>query len=216
MADRRDLINAQNKLIESYNETKKSMEKAGATPDQLAKLNAMFQKRNDDLKLELGDTLQKLNLGEKIPVQGGTYLGPDINQAKLPDVSKQVGLGKQNMLSKASDVGGDVLQRAKKKGLGKLMGAVPFLGGAAYAFMSGDASAAIPGFGDTESAGPAKGSMDEQIQSGKMAGPEIQAQMEKARQEMLQQSPNQPDQFDENDPRKFSLDKLKVLLQKNR
>lgn len=87
-----------NQLADKFKQTKTAMEKAGATEEQIQRL---YDTRKDhETKIKgAGDDLAKLNRGEKIPMKGATTLG-ELPQKGLPDMSKQVGLGKENMWRK--------------------------------------------------------------------------------------------------------------------
>jgi hypothetical protein len=98
------------------------MEKAGANVDQLGQLKQMFNSKMSQLDNEFGDSLNKLNRGEKLAISGGTTAGIDIDQSKLPDASMQKNLGKSGMF----------------KRLGKKVAGVIPLAGAAYGLASGD------------------------------------------------------------------------------
>ncbi len=133
MADRRELQAQKSKLAEMYNDQRVKMEKAGASVDQMSRLKKMFNDKVKQLDTEYGDTLSKLNLGQDVKVSGGTTTGMELNQSKLPDVSKQKGLGKESLL----------------KRLGKKVAGIIPLAGTAYGLASGDpAMAAEEAAGD--------------------------------------------------------------------
>jgi hypothetical protein len=76
------------------------MENSGASVDQLSRLKKMFNDKVTSLEQQYGDTLSKLNRGENVKVAGGTSSGMELNQSKLPDMAKKVGLGKESLLKR--------------------------------------------------------------------------------------------------------------------
>lgn len=133
MADRRELQAEKNRVLELYNAQKLKMEKAGSSIEQLSRLNQIKNNKIAQLEEQYGDTLSKLNRGEGVRVSGGTGSGVELNQSKLPDMSKKVGLGKESLLKRLSK---------------KVAGVIP-LAGTAYGLMSGDpAMAAEQAAGD--------------------------------------------------------------------
>jgi|688.fasta_scaffold445274_3 hypothetical protein len=152
MSDRRELQAQKNKLAEMYQTQRVKMENAGASVDQLSRLKKMFNDKVANLEQQYGDTLSKLNRGENVRISGGSSSGVELNQSKLPDMSKKVGLGKESLL----------------KRLGKKAGIIP-LAGTAYGLMSGDpAMAAEQAASDVvDLAGPAAA----RLGAGAAAGP---------------------------------------------
>lgn len=122
MADRRELQAQKSRLAEMYQTQRVKMENAGASVDQLSRLKKMFNDKSAKLDQQYGDTLSKLNRGEDVRVSGGTTSGMELNQSKLPDMAKKVGLGKESLF----------------KRLGKKVAGVIPLAGTAYGLMSGD------------------------------------------------------------------------------
>lgn len=122
MSDRRELQAQKSKLAEMYQTQRVKMENAGASIDQLSRLKKMFNDRVNQLDTEQGDMLSKLNRGQNVKVSGGTSSGLELNQSKLPDMAKKVGLGKESLF----------------KRLGKKAAGIIPLAGTAYGLMSGD------------------------------------------------------------------------------
>lgn len=109
MADRRDLQSLLNTLSEAYNATKTSLDKdPRTTVEQKDRLNKMYQNKVNKIKSNYGDDLMRLNQGQNIPVAGATLSGSEIDQTKLPDVSKQKLVGKdpKKLVSVKSSLGG--------------------------------------------------------------------------------------------------------------
>lgn len=138
MANRKDLIQEQNRIRELYNQQRVAMEKAGASVDQLGQLKSMFNNKMNELESSMGDDLMKLNRGNSMSISGGTTSGVGLDQSKLPDASAIVGQGKQSMFKRLGK---------------KVAGVVPVIGALGSAAMSEDASAAIPLLGDAEGVG---------------------------------------------------------------
>lgn len=122
MSDRRALQDELNRLNELYQQKDLELRKAGGTDAQRQQLRDMMNSKKERLTAELGDDLQKLNSNKAITVSGGTISKPTTDQAKMPDMAKQKGLGKFGMLSKAGK---------------KVAGIIPLVG-AAYGLASGD------------------------------------------------------------------------------
>jgi hypothetical protein len=158
MSDRRELQAQKNKLAEMYQTQRVKMENAGASIDQLSRLKKMFNDRVSQLDAEQGDMLNKLNRGKDVRVSGGTSSGLELNQSKLPDMAKQVGLGKESLL-----------KRLGKKALG----VIP-LAGAAYGLASGN-----PAMAAEEAAGdiPLLGQVYEAIKPEMAGDPEEEKMM---------------------------------------
>jgi hypothetical protein len=102
MSDRRELQAQKSKLAEMYQTQRVKMENSGASVDQLSRLKKMFNDKVTSLEQQYGDTLSKLNRGENVKVAGGTSSGMELNQSKLPDMAKKVGLGKESLLKRLS------------------------------------------------------------------------------------------------------------------
>ena len=100
MSDRRELQAQKSKLAEMYQTQRVKMENSGASVDQLSRLKKMFNDKVTSLEQQYGDTLSKLNRGENVKVAGGTSSGMELNQSKLPDMAKKVGLGKESLLKR--------------------------------------------------------------------------------------------------------------------
>jgi hypothetical protein len=100
MADRRELQAEKNRVLELYNAQKVKMEKAGSSIEQLSRLNQLKNNKIEQLEEQYGDALNKLNKGKNVTVSGGTTSGMELNQSKLPDVSKQKGLGKESIFKR--------------------------------------------------------------------------------------------------------------------
>lgn len=100
MSDRRELQAQKSKLAEMYQTQRVKMENSGASVDQLSRLKKMFNDKVSSLEQQYGDTLSKLNRGENVKVAGGTSSGMELNQSKLPDMAKKVGLGKESLLKR--------------------------------------------------------------------------------------------------------------------
>lgn len=137
MADRRDLQAEFNRINELYQEYDLQMRKSGASIDQRQKMRDMLNAKKERLVSEMGDDLQKLNIGKGINVGKGTISSglKDTTQGLDAAKSRKGMSGLKNVLGK------------------KLMGGIPLIGGALSAIDSGDASAAIPGLDEAESVG---------------------------------------------------------------
>lgn len=71
MADRRDLQKELNRINELYHQKDLEMSKAGATTQQRQMMRDMLNKKKEQLISEMGDDLQNLNIGNKIPIKTG-------------------------------------------------------------------------------------------------------------------------------------------------
>jgi len=142
---RKELQEELNRINELYHQYDLELRKAGGDYFQRQKMRDMLNKKKQDVISSMGDDLQKLNIDESISTKKATI---------TPKVKDIVGEG--------MEAGADILDfptrnRAMNK-VGKLigrktLGSIPVIGGIAQALMTGDASAAIPGLGDSESAG---------------------------------------------------------------
>jgi hypothetical protein len=133
MKDRRDLQDELNRINELYQEYDLELRKSGGSDAQRQQMRDTLNAKKAKLTAEMGDDLQNLNLGKDVKVSGGTLSGTEIDQAGLPDMSKQKGLGKEGIF----------------KRLGKKVAGVIPLAGAAYGLASGDpAMAAEEAAGD--------------------------------------------------------------------
>lgn len=137
MSDRRKLQDELNKLNEMYQAQDLKMRKIGATDTDRQRLRDMMTAKKEKIINELGDDMQKLQVGTPVRLKEATVTGvSDLgSQDKLPDAAKQVGAGKFGKLSK------------------KVAGIIPFAG-AGMAALSGDpAMAAEELAGDVPVAG---------------------------------------------------------------
>lgn len=91
--DRRDLQQELNRINQLFQEKDVELSKAGASMEQRQQLRDMLNNKKQRLMAEMGDSLQKLNAGEDVLVKRGT-VSKGVDESNLPDVSKQVGLGK--------------------------------------------------------------------------------------------------------------------------
>lgn len=133
MKDRRQLQDELNRINELYQQYDLELRKSGGSDAQRQQMRDALNAKKAKVMAEMGDDLQKLNIGQDIKVPGATTTGVEINQAKLPDVSEQVNLGKEGMF----------------KRLGKKVAGVIPLAGTAYGLASGDpAMAAEEAAGD--------------------------------------------------------------------
>lgn len=121
MSDRRKLQEELNKLNEMYQAQDLKMRKIGATDVDRQRLRDMMVAKKEKIINELGDDMQKLQVGTPVKLKQATITGvSDLgSQDKLPDAAKQVGAGKFSKLSK------------------KLAGVIP-LAGVGMAALSGD------------------------------------------------------------------------------
>ena len=158
MADRRELQAEKNRIVTQHNTQKVKMEKAGASIEQLSRLNKLKNDRISQLEEQYGDDLNKLNKGKTVTVSGGTLSGTEIDQTGLPDMAKQKGLGKEGIFKK----------------LGKKVAGVIPLAGTAYGFASGD-----PAMAAEEAAGdiPVLGQAYEAIKPEMAGNPEEERMM---------------------------------------
>jgi hypothetical protein len=133
MKDRRQLQDELNRINDLYQQYDLELRKSGGSDAQRQQMRDTLNAKKAKVMAEMGDDLQKLNLGKDIKVSGATTSGLDVDQSKLPDVAKQVNLGKEGMLKK----------------LGKKVAGVIPLAGAGMAALSGDpAMAAEEAAGD--------------------------------------------------------------------
>jgi hypothetical protein len=133
MKDRRALQEELNRLNELYQQKDLELRKSGGTIEQRQRMRDMVNAKKNRLISELGDDLQRLDIGEGVDVGKATMLGSEVDQSKLPDVSQQRGLGKQGLFKRLGK---------------KVAGVIPFAG-AAYGLASGDpAMAAEEAAGD--------------------------------------------------------------------
>ena len=119
MADRKQLQDELNRINELYQQTDLEMRKAGGSTEQRQMLRDLLNKKKESLMAELGDDLQKLNVGKGINVGSGT-VSKALDQSGLPDVAKQPDLGKFG------------------KTLGKKVAGIIPLAGVGMAALSGD------------------------------------------------------------------------------
>lgn len=140
MKDRRALQEELNRINELYQQKDLELRKAGGTDAQRQQMRDMLNAKKQSLMSEMGDDLQKLNMGESVGVKNATFSGADLDQSKLPDAAKQKGLGKLGMF----------------KNLGKKVAGVIPLAGVGMAALSGDpAMAAEEAAGDLPFVGQA-------------------------------------------------------------
>lgn len=71
MADRRDLQKELNRINELYHQKDLELQKAGGTIEQRQMMRDMLNKKKESLIAEMGDDLQKLNIGKQIPIKQG-------------------------------------------------------------------------------------------------------------------------------------------------
>lgn len=189
MADRRDLKEELNRINELFQEKDLEMRKAGGSVEQRQALRDMLNNKKQRLMAEMGDSLQKLNAGDDVVVSGGT-LSKGIDQSNIPDVSKQVGLGKF------------------KKTLGalgkKAAGIIP-LAGAGMAALSGDPAMAAEELA-SDAAGPVGMAYD--ALKPEVAGNPEEEKMMLAERQAMDSYKNSPASKD------AKLAKLKALMQK--
>lgn len=154
-----------NQVNEEFAKLRKKLEDAGATDADIQRAYDIRKEHEQKIKGG-GDDLAKLNRGERIPVRGGTNLG-ELSQKGLPDMSKQVGLGKENMWRKTASKLGDI--KPKKPTLGGLAAGAIGLGSSflpkdSYAATAADTAGRIADEGDPTSMlfpGPAGEGSDE-------------------------------------------------------
>lgn len=154
-----------NQVNEEFAKLRKKLEDAGATDADIQRAYDIRKEREQKIKGG-GDDLAKLNRGERILVRGGTNLG-ELSQKGLPDMSKQVGLGKEHMWRKTASKLGDL--KPKKPTLGGLAAGAIGLGSSflpkdSYAATAADTAGRIADEGDPTSMlfpGPAGEGSDE-------------------------------------------------------
>jgi hypothetical protein len=94
MANRKDLQEELNRINQLYQETDLEMRKAGGSTEQRQKLRDLLNSKKERLMKEMGDDLQKLNVGEGIRISKGTDAAG--SAAKLGRFKKTLGsLGKK-------------------------------------------------------------------------------------------------------------------------
>lgn len=144
MSDRRDLQAEMNRINQLYQEYDLQLQKSGASMEQRNQLRSLMNDKKNQLVSEMGDSVQKLNIGMPVKVKDGTITkaGKDL-----------LGEG----LDAASVRKTGILKSVGKK----LLGAVPVVGALASAIGAEDASAAIPGLDQAENVGMS--AMDEDM-----------------------------------------------------
>lgn len=111
---REELAAILNSNKEKLADQKLRLIKSGGTEDQVRKLAAMEKARRESLITKHGDDLMQQNMGGRKTISGGTLVG-ELSQEGLPDMSKVVNLGKENMWRRVKDS-----FKGKKLGLGGL------------------------------------------------------------------------------------------------
>jgi hypothetical protein len=133
MKNRKQLEDELNRINELYKKYDVDLIKVGGSDAQRQQMRDTMNAKKNKVIAEMGDDLQKLNLGKNIVVKGGTSSGIELNQEGLRDVSKQKGLGKEAIFNRLGK---------------KVAGVIPFAG-AGMAALSGDpAMAAEEAAGD--------------------------------------------------------------------
>lgn len=163
MADRKELQDQLNKLNEVFQEQDLKMRKAGGSQEQRQMLRDMMNQKKQQLMSELGDDLQKLNMGGEMTLKGGTF-SKGLDQSGLPDMSKQTGLGKFGKTFGA---------------LGKKAAGIIPLAGVGMAALSGD-----PAMAAEEAAGDLTGGVYDAIKSEDAGNRDEERQMLAERQAM--------------------------------
>lgn len=98
MKTRPEIQDELNRMNELYQQADLDLKKAGASIEQRQRARDLLNKKKTDV-LAQGDDLTKLNAGKSIGIQGGT-ISTGLDQSDLPDMAKQVGLGKEGMFSR--------------------------------------------------------------------------------------------------------------------
>lgn len=100
MKDRKALQEELNRINELYQQYDLELRKSGGSDAQRQQMRDMLNDKKAKVMAEMGDDLQNLNLGKNVKVSGGTLSGTEIDQSRLPDMSKQKGLGKEGIFKK--------------------------------------------------------------------------------------------------------------------
>jgi len=120
-----------------------------------------MKKGNNDLKKDkvvIKGTTQHIKTDEKQKIKSASNF--------MKDIADKRALNKKSKASVAGNVVKKFIRgKAVKKVGKKLLGAIPFVGGAISALASGDASAAIPLIGDSDDLGPKKGTAGHTIEN---------------------------------------------------
>lgn len=167
MSDRRELQSELNRINQLFQEKDLEMRKAGASIEQRQRMRDMLNAKKERLMAEMGDDLQKLNIGEGIRISKGADVAE--SAAKMGRFGKTLGaLGK------------------------KAAGIIP-LAGVGMAALSGDPAMAAEELA-TDAAGPA-GMAYEALKPDVAGNPEEERQM-LAERDAMENYKNSPARLD--------------------